>query len=965
MTIREAIAMADEMKPNAFSTATKVFWLSRLDGTIAAELMLMAQGEQENFKYSADNLDQELLVNPPYDDLYLYWLEAQIDYQNGEYDKYDNTMQRYNKRLSAFCKWFRDYWDPVQGYGCKPGCGQNPPYYISAYALACKTGYTGTLEEWLASLKGDKGDDGDDGKGFVVLGTFDTLEELTEAVPEPEIGDAYGVGTEEPYEIYIWEEDGWTDHGTLQGPQGVSPTATVERIEGGARITITDENGTTSALVQDGKAYIDALAETLDLSVGGGWSEVTEQLPVTWTNGKYINPRGEIKSSSNYAYTSMIPVEEGQTLSTPAASIRYATAYDDNEEVVYEKGKGSGTLFSEYVVPSGVAYVILSVRSAATGAGVFVKKQEYVDPSIKMNQDFLHGVRYVATGGNDENDGLTASRAMATVNAALESGGRHIVLAPGVYEQTINLAYVKYGDFTMQPQTINERVLFRPNNCVAAESAVAVSGYTKVYSFPLEYAFAENNIYIFQDGVADEGTEILAEERHPLQRGYRYRCEDTAIRKTTATTLSDAMPEIETAETYKWFSDGSTVYLSCPETVSESHPICISRGGTLFSGANRSITLNLTGIESKYQRINVNNTCASILRNCKCTNVYGDGCFTFNGALAAEFRKCEAARGFNGTNGDGFNGHSGDNGDPFAYQTNAVFIDCWAHDNRDDGSSDHERCESTYIGGLYEYNGYGAGVTPSYGSHTTCNGVYSRKNGDGGFMYSDSAREAEGGVGGQMICYGCVAENNNTWAGHAPAGFDLRGNNNRAILVNCTSIGNPKGFNIESASSLMTLINSSSLNCSSDKAGQVENYTVLNGGGGTSDYDQLSNRPQINGNTLTGNKTAAQLGLGTYSKPSGGIPASDLASGVIPTVPTKVSDLTNDSGFVNAAGAAAAAPVQSVNGQTGAVSLTIPSSAADVGAIAAPSSPATGAFLVWNGSAWTAQTLAVWQGGSY
>lgn len=43
----------------------------------------------------------------------------------------------------------------------------------------------------------------------------------------------------------------------------------------------------------------------------------------------------------------------------------------------------------------------------------------------------------------------------------------------------------------------------------------------------------------------------------------------------------------------------------------------------------------------------------------------------------------------------------------------------------------------------------------------------------------------------------------------------------------------------------------------------------------------------------------------------------------------------------------------------------IPSSASDVGAIAAPSSPATGAFLVWNGSAWVAQTLSTWQGGNY
>ena len=84
----------------------------------------------------------------------------------------------------------------------------------------------------------------------------------------------------------------------------------------------------------------------------------------------------------------------------------------------------------------------------------------------------------------------------------------------------------------------------------------------------------------------------------------------------------------------------------------------------------------------------------------------------------------------------------------------------------------------------------------------------------------------------------------------------------------------------------------------------------------------------VNGKTGAVVLNAADVGGGTYSKPSGGIPASDLAAGVIPTVPTKTSDLTNDSGFVNAAGAAAAAPVQSVNGKTGAVVLN----ASDVGA---------------------------------
>lgn len=62
------------------------------------------------------------------------------------------------------------------------------------------------------------------------------------------------------------------------------------------------------------------------------------------------------------------------------------------------------------------------------------------------------------------------------------------------------------------------------------------------------------------------------------------------------------------------------------------------------------------------------------------------------------------------------------------------------------------------------------------------------------------------------------------------------------------------------------------------------------GGGGTTDYSALSNKPSINDVTLSGNKTASDLGLGTYSKPSGGIPASDIASGVIPVIDATLSN---------------------------------------------------------------------------
>lgn len=49
---------------------------------------------------------------------------------------------------------------------------------------------------------------------------------------------------------------------------------------------------------------------------------------------------------------------------------------------------------------------------------------------------------------------------------------------------------------------------------------------------------------------------------------------------------------------------------------------------------------------------------------------------------------------------------------------------------------------------------------------------------------------------------------------------------------------------------------------------------------GTIDYNELINKPAINGITLDSNQSAADLGLGTYSLPSGGIPASDLSAAV-------------------------------------------------------------------------------------
>ena len=96
---------------------------------------------------------------------------------------------------------------------------------------------------------------------------------------------------------------------------------------------------------------------------------------------------------------------------------------------------------------------------------------------------------------------------------------------------------------------------------------------------------------------------------------------------------------------------------------------------------------------------------------------------------------------------------------------------------------------------------------------------------------------------------------------------------------------------------------------------QGQTFDVMDGqGGSTEDYDELTNRPRINGHTLTGNQSASDLGLGTYSKPASGIPKTDLAQDV-------------QTSLGKADTALQTAPVQSVAGKTGAVTL----GAGDVG----------------------------------
>ena len=109
MTIGEAIDRIDSLKHNIFSLGEKIAWLSSLDGLIKTEILDTCEGESVPFAgYDADtDRNTVLLVGAPFEEIYLRYLEAQMDYAGGEIDRYNNANAMYRAIYNRFSNHYR------------------------------------------------------------------------------------------------------------------------------------------------------------------------------------------------------------------------------------------------------------------------------------------------------------------------------------------------------------------------------------------------------------------------------------------------------------------------------------------------------------------------------------------------------------------------------------------------------------------------------------------------------------------------------------------------------------------------------------------------------------------------------------------------------------------------------------------------------------------------------------------
>jgi hypothetical protein len=101
MTPNKVIEIVDRLKLNSYSEEDKLRWINELDGMV--QKLVFQSDEIKEYSYPED-MDKELLIDAPFDNVYALYLEAKIDFYNKEYGNYNNSAMAFEALFSEYKK---------------------------------------------------------------------------------------------------------------------------------------------------------------------------------------------------------------------------------------------------------------------------------------------------------------------------------------------------------------------------------------------------------------------------------------------------------------------------------------------------------------------------------------------------------------------------------------------------------------------------------------------------------------------------------------------------------------------------------------------------------------------------------------------------------------------------------------------------------------------------------------------
>ena len=535
----------------------------------------------------------------------------------------------------------------------------------------------------------------------------------------------------------------------------------------------------------------------LDLELNN-LTRVEKILKPVWNTGGYYKNDGITLVSGLGFYTDAIDISEfaGKSLIVYANqitenSIRAIVVVDGNDNIVasmIEKDfalSGNNSYKAVLPLPDTASNVYLSISTKATKKDVYIVT---VGNSSHSDDDISHEFWVDGTNGDDNNDGskdfpFATFAKLRYVTSGIKDVVIHI--ASGVYDETLYLDLLK-GDVKVYGDRTGAGTIITGAGYITGWSPV--SGHAGVYQCAFSGTIPTHGNYNQGRGIIYEDVPslpILDAERHPAQKGLSYRLPFTMIQQCTATTLEDALAELDVAT--GWYLDSGVLYMRNSDgTNPMSRNYAYQDKGTL-SMTDAINRLEMSDISFRFTKPVAFKSKFTERYNCSVFGCSGDGFVDSSDCLRSYYDECAAC------GNDGANGHYNI---VESWQSQSLRISgemCeyyypWCHDNYDDGLSHHEASHVRVVGGLFEYNGDGGIRISNTGNCEVITSMF-RKNGQdndsgasrgSGFDLVNAPLSGDSRQGSTAVLYGCTSESNRY-------GYAVWNEIDKLVLVNCLS----------------------------------------------------------------------------------------------------------------------------------------------------------------------------------
>ena len=339
---------------------------------------------------------------------------------------------------------------------------------------------------------------------------------------------------------------------------------------------------------------------------------------------------------------------------------------------------------------------------------------------------------YVAATGSDSNSGTSADSPFKTIQKAIDSGFKNIIVSPGQYQEQVSISGL--DGVSIRCASTGTESVFDDNHArmsrAKVDNSVDITGltsYDTIYrtAMTLEQTSSFYKVFIGQTiPVIYDGTGYYGRKNT-----YNAILWEVTGNSSTTKQLVPVLTEAACKATSgTFFYDGSYLYVNpYGGTISgktyKRLNLDEKQTGITITGSN---DITLDGIDAcyfPYNNISIENSENITLRNCdSICSCYENG-ISVNTSVSY-FNDCKSI--LAGADGFGVRG-SGNNS----------FFNCSAFFCGDDGISHHDAASGVVDGGEWA-NCYKGGVSPCYGSDVTVKNVYCHDNVYGIYCVAES-----------------------------------------------------------------------------------------------------------------------------------------------------------------------------------------------------------------------------------